>query len=329
MRLYFPNSGHLQNFGGFARRWDPSEEDRLEFSMHESYVSVHPIAIAMAAAAQFVRDRGGTIETDLAASDSSIRYLDRMKLTDILAVDPELAMVEHASEGRFIPVTQVADQAALNSLIVDMVPLLHASPSEAGPIKYVITELVRNVLEHAASPVGAMVCAQYYADTERLSVGVADFGIGIRKSISRFHPASTDLDGINLALRPGVTGATARLGGMRRTQGLVCFSPNPSRGCLVIFSWSTAERLCSSCSERQNIWNSCLFRTRMLIAQREQTIFLTGPERRLASTSRSGRTTGSQCFSATLGRRITWTSKRKASNIFGARDSDDDDQTFF
>jgi anti-sigma regulatory factor (Ser/Thr protein kinase) len=248
MRLYFPNSGHLQNFGGFARRWDPSEEDRLEFSMHKSYVSVHPIAIAMAAAAaQFVRDRGGTIEADLAASDSSIRYLDRMKLTDVLAVDPELAMVEHASEGRFIPVTQVTNQAALNSLIVDMVPLLHASPREAGPIKYVITELVRNVLEHAASPVGAMVCAQYYADTERLSVGVADFGIGIRKSISRFHPAPTDLDGINLALRPGVTGATARLGGNAQNAGAGLFFTKSiarvSRNFFVVYSGQAMFKL--------------------------------------------------------------------------------------
>jgi anti-sigma regulatory factor (Ser/Thr protein kinase) len=91
------------------------------------------------------------------------------------------------------------------------------------PIKYVITELVRNVLEHAVSPVGAMVCAQYFSKTERLSLGVADFGVGIRESIGTFHHAPTDLEAIHLALRPGVTGATARLGGNAQNAGAGLF----------------------------------------------------------------------------------------------------------
>ncbi|MBS1842948.1 MAG: hypothetical protein JST53_00895 [Actinobacteria bacterium] len=248
MRIYFPNSGYLQNFGGFARRWDPEGEDTLEFSMKQGYVSVHPIAIAMAAAAaQYVRDRGGSVVTDLDASDSSVRYLARMKLTDVLGVDPGLEMIEHAPEGRFIPVTQVMDQAALNTLIVEMVPLLHAAPEEAAPIKYLVTELVRNVIEHAASPVGAMVCAQYYAETERLSVGVADMGIGIRKSIVRFHPAENDLAGINLALRPGVTGATGRLGGNSQNAGAGLFFTKAiaraSRNFFVVYSGSAMFKL--------------------------------------------------------------------------------------
>jgi hypothetical protein len=51
VKIYFPNSGHLQNFGGFARRQDMSDLNRLEFSMDSRYVSVHPIALSMAAAA--------------------------------------------------------------------------------------------------------------------------------------------------------------------------------------------------------------------------------------------------------------------------------------
>jgi hypothetical protein len=134
VRIYFPNSGHLQNFGGFARKQDLSDRSFLEFSMKASYVSVHPVALAMAAAAaQRVRDTGGTITADLAASDGSVRYITRMKLTDALDVAPDLPMVEHAPEGRFIPLTQIRTQDDLNDFIRQMVPLLHATPDEAGP----------------------------------------------------------------------------------------------------------------------------------------------------------------------------------------------------
>ena len=53
MRIYFPNSGHLQNFGGFAKRQDFTDPSVLEFSMDPRYVSVHPLALTMAAAAGY------------------------------------------------------------------------------------------------------------------------------------------------------------------------------------------------------------------------------------------------------------------------------------
>lgn len=255
VRIYFPNSGHLTNFGGFAQKQDPSDPTRLDFTMHSSYVSVHPIAVAMvAAAAQLVRDSGGEVTADFAGSDHSVQYLARMKLTDVLGVDPGVTFTEHASEGRFIPVTQIRDQAALNDFIVDMVPLLHADPEVAGPIKFVVTELVRNVLEHSRSPVGAMICAQYYRRTDRLSVGVADMGIGIRRSISRFHAPSSDLDAIHLSLRPGVTGATARLGGNEQNAGAGLFLTksiaSASRNLFVVYSGSAMFKLLKAAKEQ-------------------------------------------------------------------------------
>jgi anti-sigma regulatory factor (Ser/Thr protein kinase) len=248
VKIYFPNSGHLQNFAGFARQQDASDASHLEFSMHPSYVSVHPVALSMAAsAAAQVKRAGGTITANLPASDASLQYIARMRLTDALGVKAPVVMREHAPEGRFIPVTAVADQEGLNDFIITMVPLLHASPQDAGPIKYVITELVRNVLEHAASPTGALVCAQYFKKTNRLSLGVADMGIGIRKSISRFHPAPTDLAAIQLALRPGISGATGRLGGNEQNAGAGLFFTKSiarvSRNFFVVYSGTAMFKL--------------------------------------------------------------------------------------
>lgn len=248
MKIYLPNSAHLQNFDGFIKKQDPADPSQLEFETKEGYVSVHPLALSMSAAAALEADRrGGTITAKYAASEASVRYLARMKLTDALGVDPALEMTEHAPEGRFIPITQVTDQRGLNDFIIDMVPLLHASPDEAGPIKYVITELVRNVLEHAASPIGAVVCAQYFGRTNRLSLGVADMGVGVRASIARFHAAPTDLDAIHMALRPGVTGTTARLGGNEQNAGAGLFFTKSiarvSRNFFLIYSGSAMFKL--------------------------------------------------------------------------------------
>jgi anti-sigma regulatory factor (Ser/Thr protein kinase) len=255
VRIYFPNSGHLANFGGFARRQDPSDPTFIDFTMHASYVSVHPVVVSMAAAAaQLVRDGNGKVTADFAGSDRSVRYLARMKLTDFLGIDPGLPLTKHAPEGRFIPVTQIRDQAGLNEFIVDMVPLLHADPEVAGPIKFVVTELVRNVLEHSRSRVGAMVCAQYYRKTERLAVGVADMGIGIRRSISQSHKPSSDLDAIHLSLRPGVTGATTRLGGNEENAGAGLFLTksiaSASQNLFVLYSGSAMFKLLKTDGEQ-------------------------------------------------------------------------------
>jgi anti-sigma regulatory factor (Ser/Thr protein kinase) len=249
MELYLPNSASLQNFGGFARKQNLDDPSRLRLSMHPTYVWVHPIALSMVAAAgHLVKRQGeGDIEVDRSGSVSSLRYLSRMGLAGTLGVDMGVEMVEHAPEGRFIPITQVSDQAGLNDFIVQMVPLLHARPADAGPIKYVITELVRNVLEHAVSPVGAMVCAQYFEATNRLSLGVADMGVGIRKSITRFHHAASDLDAVHLALRPGVTGATSHVGGNEQNAGAGLFFTKSiarvSRNYFVVYSGSGLFKL--------------------------------------------------------------------------------------
>jgi anti-sigma regulatory factor (Ser/Thr protein kinase) len=226
--------------------------------MDSGYSSVHPVVLSMtAAAARSVHDAGGDVRVDLEGSNASVRYLSRMKLTDVLGVDPGMEIVEHAPEGRFIPVTQIVDQAGLNNFIVDMVPLLHATPDEAGPIKYVITELVRNVLEHASSPIGAMVCAQYYATTQRLAVGVADMGIGIRQSVGVFHHAPSDLDAIHLALRPGITGATARPGGNEQNAGAGLFFTKSiarvSRNHFVVYSGSAMFKLLQGPRNEQRV----------------------------------------------------------------------------
>ena len=128
-----------------------------------------------------------------------------------------------------------------------MIPLLHANPEEATPIKYTVSELVRNVLEHSRSESGAFVCAQYFKKTNRVSIGIADCGVGIKTSISVSHPVATDEEAIRLALIPGITGTTKKIGGTESNAGAGLFFvksiAKTSKNFFMVYSGSSLFKL--------------------------------------------------------------------------------------
>lgn len=223
MRLNLPNSAHLQNIEGFLRRYSPSGERQLDVGFHDRYVHVHPFALAMAACAGELMHMKGARTRGRVPDLSSMPYLIRMGLFEYLRVSPPREISEHEGSGRFVPLTQIRTSGELQNVIVNLIPLLHAPAEVADPIKYVFSEMVRNVLEHSKSPVGAFVCAQYYRKDDRLSIGIADAGIGIQKSIRRSHRANSARAAIELALRPGISGATSRIGGNEFNAGAGLF----------------------------------------------------------------------------------------------------------
>ncbi len=247
MKTHLPNSAHLQNIQGFLSRWSADDPTCLEFSMHDRWVSVHPAVLAMTAcAAATIRHAGGKVDGK-AEAHPALRYLIRMGLFEYLGIDPKATIQTHEPAGRFIPLTQIRTSAELSAAITNLVPLLHAERREQDSIRYVFSELARNVIEHAGSPIGAFLCAQYYKPTNRVSIGIADAGIGIRRSITRSHPAHTARDAIALALQPGITGTTARMGGTERNAGAGLFFVKSiaqlSRNFFTIYSEDTMFKL--------------------------------------------------------------------------------------
>ena len=223
MKLFLPNSANLQNITAIFRHMDLSQPEMLEFSMHPSWVAVHPVVLSMTAClATRIRDSGGHVIGE-ATQVPTINYLMRMRLFDYLGIDPHKEIQEHEEAGRFIPLTQIGSSEELRQSITNLIPLLHAPAAVADPIKYVFSEMVRNVLEHSDSPVGAFVCAQYYRKTKRIAIGIADAGIGILRSMERHHQVHTSRDALRLALQPGVTGTTNRIGGNQFNAGAGLF----------------------------------------------------------------------------------------------------------
>lgn len=153
----------------------------------------------------------------------SKHYLERMRLFDFLRTTSGIKMREHEPAGRFVPLTQIKDGTALTKFITEITPLLHLEPKHAEPIRYIMSELIRNVLEHSLSPHGAIVSAQYYKKSNTIRIGIADTGIGIWKSINQSYNPKNDIDAILLALTPGITGTTRREGGTEQNAGAGLF----------------------------------------------------------------------------------------------------------
>lgn len=153
----------------------------------------------------------------------SSHYLVRMGLFKILNVPSDIEVVEHEPAGRFIPITQIRTSDELTRFITEMIPLLHLDPEQAKTIGYIISELARNVIEHARAENGAFLSAQYYKKSNSIRIGIADTGVGVRESINRSYSAKSDLEAIGLALTPGVTGTTRREGGTEENAGAGLF----------------------------------------------------------------------------------------------------------
>lgn len=223
MKIHIPNSAFIGNIESFTNGFDPLDEYKLEVTSNPSWISIHPVVISMVIAlAEEVSKNGGCISVeDLKAK--SLPYLLRMGLVDAIKPLHKYQIDEHESAGRFIKARIIKTSEELNHFITDMVPMLHTTPEQAFPIKYVMSELVRNVLEHSVSGVGAIVSAQYFKKTNRISIGVADRGIGIKASITRSYPCSSHLDALTLALKPGITGTTRKIGGTEYNAGAGLF----------------------------------------------------------------------------------------------------------
>lgn len=221
MKLHLPNSAFLGNIDPFLRQFDPTMPECLEISANENWISVHPVVLSMMAALGLtVRPENIRCENFTAKSK---HYLVRMGLLTLLNVPSDIRVVEHEPAGRFIPITQIKTSSELTRFISEMIPLLHLNPEEAETIGYIISELGRNVIEHAQAQNGAVLCAQYYKKSNAIRIGIADTGVGLKTTINKSYRAITDLDAIQLALWPGITGTTRREGGTDQNAGAGLF----------------------------------------------------------------------------------------------------------
>ncbi|MEK7548426.1 MAG: hypothetical protein AAB499_00820, partial [Patescibacteria group bacterium] len=165
MKIHLPNSAYIGNIDFFLANFNDSQPDRLEVTANEKWISIHPVALSIIAALS-LRVSPSKI-TCKPITAKSAHYLDRMGLNKFLGLELGSGVVEHESSGRFVPLTQIKTSDELTKFLTDIIPLLHLAetPKHAESIRYIISELVRNVLEHSNSKYGAVVSAQYFKKT--------------------------------------------------------------------------------------------------------------------------------------------------------------------
>lgn len=191
---------------------DDGREAVLRF--HPKWSHVEPLALAMAAAwGTWCRREGLALRAENLGKNTACAA--RMKLFQHLGIEFDPRVTEREEAGRFLPLTQVRNQADATAVLGNISAMLHLErdPESLAAVRFCVSELLRNVLEHANSPDGAFVAAHRYVDTNphRVSIAVADCGQGITAHLSRAHPeaAGNDLLALGLAMQPGVTGAQA------------------------------------------------------------------------------------------------------------------------
>lgn len=245
MKVYLSYRDYLRNFESFLRAFDPTGINSLEIKTHEKWMNIHPVILTMIAALGKRVGSNNVLFEDITAASG--HYLDRMGLFNILGKESPYSIVEHESAGRFIPLTQIRNQDEQSKFITEMIPLLHLNPQQADAIKYMVGELVRNVLEHSGSKDGAFVAAQYYPNPNMVRLGICDTGVGIWRTIQQSWPVRTDIEAIKLALTPGITGTTKREGGTDINAGAGLFFIKSmamvARDYLVIYSGTGLYKL--------------------------------------------------------------------------------------
>jgi hypothetical protein len=228
--IEIPNSAVVKQARGFMAKtdWRIAEGATTVIRFHPSWCHMQPwVLCALGAWALKAQDNGVEIVLE---NDASAMYAWRFRLADLLGYELVVPIEEHDETGRFIPLKVIRTAADHRGLIADVAPLLHLSeaPERAKAVQYVVSEMVRNVLEHSSSPHGAVVAAQLYrgerGDRPYVSIGVADAGVGIQATLSRNVPdLDTDAKAILSAIQFGTTGAVPGVYGTPENAGAGLF----------------------------------------------------------------------------------------------------------
>ena len=249
MQIYFSFSDYLGNSSGFIKSIDMSCPDVLTIKTHPKWINVHPAMLTFAATLALKADKNVCF-TPLTAR--SAPYLDRMGLFNFTNQTSPFTITHKEEAGRFIPLTQIRNASEQSRFVSDMIPLLHLPPEKTNPIKYVVGELVRNVLEHACAKDGAIVAAQYYKKNNIVRLGICDGGIGVRRSMAANWPEKSgiDISALKWALTPGVSGTTRREDGTEDNAGAGLFFiksiAKTTRDYFAIYSGSGVYKLLRS-----------------------------------------------------------------------------------
>ena len=188
-------------------RWLASSPSALELDA----VQIAEIWGLVALGALSRSERQGALPVQLSDSATG-RFAFAVGLEDVIRGTPPIGP---GQEGRTVKLTRVKRPEEIEPDADKIARLLFPAKAEenlALTVKYVLIELLRNVVQHSKDPLGGIVAAQLN-DRGRnqgrpaVQVAVGDAGIGIHQSLLPRHPKLTSPEAaLDRALWPHISG---------------------------------------------------------------------------------------------------------------------------
>lgn len=171
---------------------------------------------ALLSAVHYWRRLGREVRFMNAESAPAFPYLQRMDFFTLSGLNLPENFVRHGEHARFVSLHRIDGSLArkVDELCQKIAACVFPSqadsddPNRTGPfdlVAFAASELINNIIQHARGP--GYVAVQRYPQKPFVSIGIADCGIGIRKSFEEnkpvfWDPAMTDLDAVRTALLP-------------------------------------------------------------------------------------------------------------------------------
>lgn len=127
----------------------------------------------------------------------------------------EEAFRRHDPSGRFVPITEIHKMDDTDAVSQKIIQVIFSQESVQGEttVKYALSELVDNALQHSSSLIGCVVQAQQYRN-DFVDGVLLDCGIGVRRHLSGNREIAKDITSdekaVLKALEPYVSGTHGR-----------------------------------------------------------------------------------------------------------------------
>ncbi len=177
---------------------------------------MEPWALAMFTAYGLqLREQGIRVQAALDPSNPSNAYFESMGVQEVLATGRSMAVSSQWSESQQntgLHVIRDFQDVSRFRASAERLTLSHCLDA-ADALKFVMTELGRNVVQHSGSKAGGVAIAQHFPDRKALQVAICDLGQGVRASLSdRYPELKADREAVRMAVLPHSSGAPAEGG---------------------------------------------------------------------------------------------------------------------
>ena len=196
-------------FRGWNWKEDPPEHVVIDFSRVN--FAAPWVAALFGAYGRWLQDvRGREVDLWIDEDTNAGQFLVRAGLPALFGQTGSAQAPEATS--RIFPLTQIHNSNEIQPCVSSLVDLLAIEDEEiADAIRYSLIELLRNVVQHAVSKIGAVVMGNYFPQVGQVDVVVADCGCGIRGAMNeRYREISDDYKAVKFALQPHVSGTFQR-----------------------------------------------------------------------------------------------------------------------